>query len=91
MEYYSTKTKKLYKEVAELEAAEKDFDEKQAAGLKKRDERAARAKQVEDAYKKYVELLDAFIQDYGYYVDYKKTSSNELSKLLEAFFVNWPF
>lgn len=90
MEYYSTKTKKLYKEIAELETAEKEFDEKQAVELKKREDRVARAKEVEDARNKYIELLDAFIKDYGYYVDYKKTSSDELSKLLEAFF-NWPF
>lgn len=90
MEYYSTKTKKLYKEVAELESAEKEFDEKQAVELKKRENRAARAKEVEEARNKYIELLDAFIKDYGYYVDYKKTSGDELSKLLEAFF-NWPF
>lgn len=90
MKYYSEQTKKLYDSQEELNNAEKAFEEKKAVELKKKEERATRAKEVEDAYDKYVELLDKFIKDYGYYVDYKKTSRNDLAALFNALF-NLPF
>ena len=89
MEYYSNKTRKLYKTVEELEKAEKAFDEAKAAELKKREEREVRAKEVEDAYNKFVELFNAFVKDYGYYVEFKKTNNN--LSLFDLFFNHWPF
>lgn len=90
MKYYSEQTKKLYDSPEELTKAEKDFEEKKTAELKKKEAREARAKEVADAYNKYIELLDAFIKDYGYYVDYKKSADNELLRVFNTFF-NWPF
>lgn len=78
MKYYSEQTKKLYDSKAELEKAEKDFEEKKAAELKKKEAREARAKEVADAYNKYIELFNAFVKDYGYYVDYRKSAGDEM-------------
>lgn len=67
MKYYSEKLKTLFNSVEELNAAEVEFDNKQAAIIKAREERAARAKEVDEAYKKYLELRNAFVKDYGSY------------------------
>ena len=86
--YYSDLTKKLYETEEECDAAEKEFAEQQTAEQKKREERAARAKEVEDAYNHYLELLEKFLDDYNYYVDYKK---NKGRSMFDIFFTNWPF
>ena len=67
MQYYSEKTKKLYMSENALVEAEKAYDEKNALELKKREERAIRAKEVDEAYQHYQELLKKFLDDYGYY------------------------
>lgn len=64
MKYFSDKTKKVYETVEELETAEKEFDEREAKALALREERKARAHEVEDAYKHYLELRAKFIEDY---------------------------
>lgn len=74
MQYYSDKTKKVYKTVDELNDAEKKYDDNQLAIAKRNDERKARAKEVEDAYKvmedarkAYNKKVNDFIKDYGSY------------------------
>ena len=57
MQYYSEKTKKLYMSENALVEAEKAYDDKNALELKKREERAIRAKEVDEAYQHYQELL----------------------------------
>ena len=74
MKYYSEKTEKLYDSKKDLDAAEKEFDEVELKAKQKKEERAARAKEVNaaydaylEAYKKYQEVLKEFIKDYGSY------------------------
>ena len=67
MKYYSEKLKKLFDDTESLEKAEKEQEEKYALELKKKEERATRAKEVDDAYKNYLKLLRAFVKDYGSY------------------------
>jgi hypothetical protein len=76
MKYYSEKLNKMYDSAEELGNAETAYDkaqkEKEAKAVKLRDERAARAKEVEDAftaaneaYKKANDLMNKFLADYG--------------------------
>lgn len=83
MKYYSDKLDKIFNEVKDLEEAEKAYDEKHALELKKKEERAARAKEVDEARKTFLDLLDKFIKDYGYY---HSTIDGEIFDLLR-----WPF
>lgn len=76
MKYFSEKTKKLYDDEAKLREEEAAFDEKQAKLEAERkaliETRKIRAKEVEDAFiasreadKKYIELRNAFVKDFG--------------------------
>lgn len=65
MRYYSDKTKKLYSTEDELKAAEVEYDDALLAEKKKREDREARAKEVNDAIKKANDLLKKFNEDYG--------------------------
>lgn len=76
MEYYSRKTKELYKTPEECEAAEAKYDaklkEEEDRKTKLTEERKVRAAEVEKAYaevvdaqKAYHKLLNEFIKDYG--------------------------
>lgn len=85
MKYYSEKTNKLYDNADDLKSAEKDFDKRQAAEKEKRDMRTKRAKEVENAYKAYTQLLNDFIKDYGSYHT-TITSNDGFTQLL-----NWLF
>lgn len=67
MKYYSEKVKKMFDSVEDLDTAEKEFDEKAQKELALREERKARAVEVEDAYKKYLDLRSKFVKDYGSY------------------------
>lgn len=67
MKYFSEKTRKMYESVDELNTAEKEFDDKAAKELALREERKVRAQEVDDAYKKYLELRAKFIEDYKSY------------------------
>ncbi len=83
MKYYSEKTKDFYENEADCTAAEEKYDKQLVAIETKKKElaeaRGARAKEVEDAYKRvceankeYRELLNRFIKDYGsYHATYK--------------------
>lgn len=65
MKFYSEITKKLYDTSKELKEAEAEFREKEEEKERMKSQRAERAKEVEDAYKKANDLLEAFIKDYG--------------------------
>ena len=78
MKYYSEVTKSLYDTEKELHKAEEKLiaerNEREAAEKKKSAERKARADEVAAAreaamaaQKKYNELLNAFVKDYGSY------------------------
>ena len=86
MKYYSEVTKKMYDSPEQLKEAEEktlaEDAEKKAAKEKQKAERAARAKEVDealkasvDAHNKYLDLRNKFIEDYGYYhCSYTETS-----------------
>lgn len=76
--YYSDITNKLYDSMDDLEKAEKktiaEREEKKAKEQKRADERKARAQEVDDLRKAYVdarkaysEALEKFCKDYGTY------------------------
>lgn len=76
--YYSDVTNKLYDSMSDLEKDEKKIiaeqEEKKAKEQKKADERKARAQEVDDLRKAYVdarkaysEALEKFCKDYGTY------------------------
>lgn len=72
MKYWSEVTKKLYDTEMDLAAAEAVAKKADAEKEAKSKARAARAKEVEDAYravmeanKHYNELKDKFVEDYG--------------------------
>ena len=71
MKILSEITGKEYTSVDECLEAEakwqKEMEELKAERERKANERKARAKEVEDASKKYYELLNSFIEDYGSY------------------------
>ena len=99
--FKSEKTGKIYESKKGLEAAEKEYDEKQAqieAFKKKRAERAKEVEALEAAYleagKKYQDALNSFIQDYK---SYHRTQTHvatsrapTFSEVVAAFF-NLPF
>lgn len=82
MKYYSEKTNKKYDTIEELETAEKEFDDREAKELALREERKARAHEVEEAYKRYLELKAKFIQDYKEY--HMTLRENDLPKLKDG-------
>ena len=76
MKYFSEKTKKFYDDEAKCRADEAAFEAKmakmEAERQAKAEARKARAKEVEDAFiasreaeKKYLDLRNAFIKDFG--------------------------
>lgn len=97
MKYYSEKLKKLFDTTEELESAEKENEEKEMAALKLKEERAARAKEVDEAYEKaqkaiaeYNELLNEFVKDYKNYHYSTSKKVDTPRNILEAFF-SWPW
>ncbi len=82
MKFYSEKTEKLYDSEEELKQAESQLEEAQKKEEEKKQARAARAKEVEDAFKaaseaqkKANDLLVAFTKDYGsFHMTYKDES-----------------
>ena len=71
MRIYSEKTNKEYKTVEECQKAEDQWDVEQAAKKAKEtklaETRKERAKEVDEAYKHYLKLLNAFLEDYNSY------------------------
>lgn len=94
MKYYSDKTKKLYESVERLNEAEGAYDELHAAELKKAEERKIRAEEVKEArlaaieaHKKYNELLNKFVKDYGsYHETYKDSDLITINDIFDYFF-----
>ena len=90
MKYYSDKTKKIYDTVEQLQAAEKKYDDAHAAEIKKAEERKRRAdeiaaarKDLQNAQKKYNELVNKFIKDYG---SYHATYNGEDVSAMDVFY-----
>lgn len=88
MKYYSEKLKKLFDTEKEVKEAEKTFDEKETLELKKREERATRAKEIDEAYEHYLKLLKEFVKDYGSY--HHTIKSNDFDTLINNLW-HWPF
>lgn len=92
MKIYSEKTNQFYEDVDSCIKAEREHEEK-LAELKKEKElkaqnRSTRAKEVEEAYKTYLDLLNKFIEDYGsFHMTYSNSNSNLdlLNKLFKFF------
>lgn len=67
MKYFSEVLKKSYDTEKECLDAEKQYEEAHAKEIALKEERAKRAQEVQDAYKKYLELRAKFIEDYKSY------------------------
>lgn len=100
MRYYSDKVKQFYDSEDKCLAAEKAFDaeqEQKALVKKQKDEaRATRAKEVEAAYKAYVDAhkayydkLAAFTKDYGAFHMTIKDPDDFFSSSLLDYAFNW--
>lgn len=87
MKYYSEKLKKVFDDVETLEKAELTLVKKEEEEKKLREERKVRAKEVEDAYKHFNELLNKFIKDYG---SYHMSVDNQPISLFDLMW-RWPF
>ena len=98
MRIVSDITGKSYSSVEDCLAAEKTFVEEQKKAEEEKkalaDKKKERAKEVEDAYKKakeaekkYYELRNSFVKDYGYYhTTYTNVSDTPFQDLLDFFF-----
>lgn len=67
MKYYSEVVKKNFDSEQECLDAEKKYEEEHTKEVALKEERAARAKEVSDAYKHYLELRAKFLEDYKSY------------------------
>ena len=65
--FYSEDLKRYFDTEEECLKAEEEYKEKHALEIKKKEERIAEAKAVEEAYKKYLELRSEFIKKHGSY------------------------
>ena len=98
MKYYVESLNKFYETAADALKAEeiynKKVEEEKAKKAKLDEERKARAKEVEDAYKaaaeaekKYIELKQKFIKDYGsFHMTYRDDGKDGWSTFFEEFF-----
>ena len=94
MKYYSEKLKKVYDTVEQLQAAEVEYDKAHAAELAKQAERKRRAAEVSearkaaaDAQKKYSDLLNKFVKDYGsYHATYTDEDTDTLESVIYKIF-----
>lgn len=87
MKYYSDKTKKIYADVEDLDAAEKEWDKAHEAELKEKAETKADAEEIKKAYDEltkarehYNDLVNKFI---------KKHKSYHLTVTTDDFFDNF--
>lgn len=74
LKYFSEKLNKLFDTEEELHKAEAEVEQKELEKLQLAEKRKERAKEVESALKEaknaqkhYIELLNAFCKDYGYF------------------------
>lgn len=63
--FYSEILRKYYDTEESCLKAEEEYNEKHKAELLAKEKKTAKAKEVEEAYKKYIELRSAFIKEYG--------------------------
>lgn len=95
--YLSELLNKTFETVEELEAAEKEYNDKKAEKEALKAERKRRAEEVEEAYKKkieaakeYNEILKKFLEDYkSYHFTYTKGNINNtplFDEVLTKFF-----
>lgn len=86
--YYSEILKKYFDTEEACLKAEEEYNEKHKAELLAKEEKTAKAKEVEEAYKKYIELRSEFIKKYGAYhmtLTNKDLPTNSLFDLLDNF------
>ena len=91
--YYSEILKKYFEDKAECEKAEEEYNRKHAEELKAKETRKAEAKEVDEAYRNYINLRNAFIKKYGsYHTTYtsENTSDAPLVSIFEDVF-RWPW
>ncbi len=88
MKYYSEKTRKLYDNEKDLKNAELTLVKHEAEEKAKREQRSARAKEVEEAFNNYKKLLDAFLKDYG---SYHTTFTNSNCSIFDWIFDTFKF
>lgn len=94
MKYYSEKLKKVYDTVEQLQTAETEYDKAHAAEIAKQKERKARAEEIaaarkdlQNRQKKYNELVNQFIKDYGsYHATYTDEDSGEVANVMDVFY-----
>ena len=87
MKFYSEITKKIYDSEKDLKKAEFEIQKQNEEKEKLRSQRAERAKEVEAAYKKANELLDAFVNDYGsFHMTLADTEKSPFHSLFDMFF-----
>ena len=97
MKFYSEKVNKVFDTQEDCLKAEKDYEDEKAKkelAKKQKDEaRAARAKEVEEAFNAmmkakdhYTEILNAFVHDYGaFHMTVKDVPGNGFLKLFDDF------
>ena len=83
--FYSEILDKYSEDEKALAKAEQEYLDKKAAADKLKSERADRAKEVEDAYKHYYELLHAFVKDYGSFHMSLSTADDFLDRIRKFF------
>lgn len=98
MRYYSDELHKFFDDAESCAKAEaehkKAFEEKEEKKKKLKEQRKARAAEVDEAYKavktaekKYYELRNTFVRDYGsYHVTYSDTNAQPFTSLFDLFF-----
>lgn len=80
--WYSEILKKYFETEEACKKAEDEYNQKHAVELKAKEERARRAKEVNDAYAHYVELKNKFIKDYNeFHMTYRNKDDD-----IESFF-----
>lgn len=82
MEKTNLTLEEINEQIKKLEEAREEIKKAEQEKLLK--EKEARKKEVNDAYKRYVELRNEFSDDYGYYV-YNTTNKDEVNSLLKYF------
>lgn len=90
MKFYSELTKKLYDTPELVKEAEKKVKEAEEKAAKLKEMRATRAKEVTDAYDRFIALREAFLKDYSsfhmtyYNNDDKEETPMSLSEIVES-------
>lgn len=82
MKFYSEVTKKLYDTPELVKEAEDKAKAEEERASKLKETRAERAKEVTDAYDRFVSLREAFLKDYGsFHMTYHRNSKDGDAKI----------